>query len=125
VFVSTLSGSTLGFSTYLGGSKDDQGYAVARDGTGGVYVAGVSESSNFPVTGGAYDTTANGSRDAFVAKISGISAGGLSGTLATRTITYTYDGLERLAKAVESPGTTSEFAYDLAGNRTKVKTNAR
>jgi YD repeat-containing protein len=88
-------------------------------------VAGVSESSNFPVTGGAYDTTANGSRDAFVAKISGISAGGLSGTLATRTITYTYDGLQRLAKAVESPGTTSEFAYDLAGNRTKVKTNAR
>jgi len=125
VFVSTLSGSgsTLGFSTYLGGSKDDQGYAVARDGTGGVYVAGVSESSNFPVTGGAYDTTANGSRDTFVAKISGISTGGTNGTLATRTITYTYDGLERLTKAVESPGTTYEYAYDLLGNRTEVKTN--
>ncbi|HSH81916.1 MAG TPA: hypothetical protein VLA19_25600 [Herpetosiphonaceae bacterium] len=30
---------------------------------------------------------------------------------------------QRLTPAVESPGTTYEYAYDLAGNRTKVTTN--
>ncbi|HZG65252.1 MAG TPA: hypothetical protein VEZ12_00815, partial [Herpetosiphonaceae bacterium] len=30
---------------------------------------------------------------------------------------------QRLTKAVESPGTTYEYAYDLLGNRTEVKTN--
>jgi YD repeat-containing protein len=41
----------------------------------------------------------------------------------TRTIRYTYDGLQRLTKAVESPGTTYAYAYDLAGNRTEVTVN--
>jgi YD repeat-containing protein len=45
----------------------------------------------------------------------------LSGTV--RSITYTYDGLLRLTSAVEDPGTTYAYAYDLAGNRTEVWEN--
>ena len=41
----------------------------------------------------------------------------------TRTITYTYDGLNRLTGATETPGTTYAYAYDLAGNRTAVWEN--
>lgn len=41
----------------------------------------------------------------------------------TRVITYGYDGLQRLIGAVENPGTTFAYAYDLACNRTDVWTN--
>jgi len=40
-----------------------------------------------------------------------------------RTITYTYDGLQRLIGAAESPGSTYAYQYDLAGNRTQVAAN--
>jgi Ca2+-binding RTX toxin-like protein len=43
-----LSGSTLGYSTYLGGQSDDVGHGIAID-TSGVYVAGATASANFPV----------------------------------------------------------------------------
>ena len=40
-----------------------------------------------------------------------------------RTLTYTYDGLQRLIGAVESPGSSYAYQYDLAGNRTQVAAN--
>jgi YD repeat-containing protein len=40
-----------------------------------------------------------------------------------RTVTYAYDGLQRLVGANESPGSSYAYAYDLAGNRTDVWTN--
>lgn len=44
-------------------------------------------------------------------------------TTTTRTITYSYDGLQRLTEAVESPGTTYRHGYDPVGNRTDVWIN--
>ncbi len=72
VFVTKIqpAGNALAWSTYLGGNNEDRGQALALDPTGTVYVAGQCVSSNFPATSGAYDTTANGSWDAFVAKFS-------------------------------------------------------
>jgi RHS repeat-associated protein len=37
---------------------------------------------------------------------------------ATRVITYAYDGVQRLTDAVECPGSTYHYGYDLASNRT-------
>ena len=58
-------------STYVGGSALDQGFALAVQPGGSVYVAGGTASANFPATtGGAQpDRTAGG--DAFVAKLDG------------------------------------------------------
>lgn len=55
-------------STYLGGTGDDEATAVLATTNAPlrIYVAGWTTSSNFPVTTNAYDTTANGGRDAFV-----------------------------------------------------------
>jgi len=75
VFVAKLSpdGSSLVFSTFLGGASDDIGYSIAVDATGRVYVTGSTLSIDFPTTSGAYDTvyngTPNGNPDAFVARL--------------------------------------------------------
>jgi hypothetical protein len=73
-FVTKLnsSGSTLAYSTYLGGSGDDFGNGVAVDAAGNAYVTGQTNSTNFPTTTGAFQTTfAGGGDDAFVTKIAG------------------------------------------------------
>ena len=41
-------GSALTFSTYLGGSGADSGFALAVDSAGNIYVAGITTSTNFP-----------------------------------------------------------------------------
>jgi hypothetical protein len=47
------------FSTYLGGSVNDIASEVRFDPSGSIIVAGSTDSPNFPVTAGAYDTTFN------------------------------------------------------------------
>ena len=61
VFVAKLNpaGSALVFSTYLGGNGDDAN-GIAVDSAGNIYIAGDTESSNFPTTPGAYQTTFGG-----------------------------------------------------------------
>jgi hypothetical protein len=70
-FVTKLNpaGSALAYSTYLGGSGFDLGFGIAVDALGNAYVTGITDSTNFPTTTGAFDTSLNGSADAFVAKL--------------------------------------------------------
>ena len=49
-------GSSLVYSTYLGGNGADHGYAIAVDSSGSAYVTGLTTSPNFPTTLGAYQT---------------------------------------------------------------------
>jgi hypothetical protein len=66
----TRSGSAqLVYSTYLGGSGWDHVRALSVDASGVVTVAGYSSSPKFPTTGGAYDTTHNGSYVGFVSRL--------------------------------------------------------
>ncbi len=70
-FVSELNptAASLVYSTYLGGTGTDFATSIAVDGTGSAYVAGLTTSTDFPVTAGAFETTApGGGGDAFVAK---------------------------------------------------------
>jgi hypothetical protein len=62
-------GSALIYATYLGGSDDEEGTGIAVDASGNAYVSGLTRSSNFPTTSGAFQTTYPGSDDAFVSKL--------------------------------------------------------
>ncbi|MGZ8842141.1 MAG: DUF7948 domain-containing protein [Pyrinomonadaceae bacterium] len=56
------------YSSYLGGSGFDQGYAIAVDSLGSAYVTGRTAANDFPTTAGALQTNYGGG-DAFVAKL--------------------------------------------------------
>ncbi|MFB3897066.1 MAG: SBBP repeat-containing protein [bacterium] len=62
-------GSALVYSTYLGGTDSDYGYGIAIDNNNNAYITGVTYSTDLPTTTNAFDTSANGNRDAFVIKV--------------------------------------------------------
>jgi hypothetical protein len=93
-------GSALAYSTYLGGDginpgdtvgvlvygSGDTARALALDNSGNLYVAGSAVSYDFPVTGGAFQTTVNSeSGNAFVTKLNM----GATSTAVTPTVTVT------------------------------------
>jgi YD repeat-containing protein len=112
-FVSAInpaaSGSASHLSTsYLGGSGDDAGNAIAVDSSGMVYVTGETKSSGFP-TRNAYQASYGGSQDAFVAKLNVTVAG--SGALLYSTFLggSSYD--KGSAIVVDSAGTVYLTGY--------------
>ena len=71
VFVAKLSadGSTVLYSTYIGGSAADVGYGIALDGAGNVYLTGDTRSSDFPLAK-PLQPALGGEVDVFVTKLS-------------------------------------------------------
>ena len=63
-------GSQVIYSTYFGGSNDEEAYGIAMDNRGDIYLSGVTSSLNFPTTQGAYDRTLSGGGNIYVTKFS-------------------------------------------------------
>jgi hypothetical protein len=64
----------LVYSTYLGGSAQDEGQAITVDTSGSAYITGVTESNDFPTANPMQAANAGG-RDVFVAKLSASGSG--------------------------------------------------
>ena len=62
-------GSSLEYSTYFGGSGSDQGFGIAVDEKGNVYVSGQTSSPNLPISNALQPTYGGGASDAFVMKL--------------------------------------------------------
>jgi len=69
-FVTKLNptGSGLVYGTFLGGSGDDKGRGITVDSSGHAYVTGEMNSTDFPTTTNAYDTS-YGNTDAFMVQV--------------------------------------------------------
>ena len=61
-------GSSLVYSTFLGGNSTDTGEGIAVDATGNAYIAGTTYSTNFPTASAIYGNK-KGNSDVFVTKI--------------------------------------------------------
>jgi len=100
ISVLSSSGSSLIYSTYLGGSGDDQGYGIAVDDDGDIYCSGRTDSVDFPTNQlGRQKQYGGGQYDAFFTKLSG---GGT--TLKYSTYLGGSDTDEALAIALDSSG---------------------
>lgn len=122
-FVTKLNpaGSTLVYSTYLGGVGWDGGRGIAVDSLGNAYVAGQTGSNNFPTTPGAFQTTYGGSDDAFVAKLNA------SGSIAYSTYLGGSGGDTANAIAVDQSGNAYVTGNNLNGGfplKEALQTNA-
>jgi hypothetical protein len=69
-------GSAIDYATYLGGSGNDQGFAVAVDPNGAAYITGSTESTDFPMVNPLTNQTTNlpmsaltATENAFIAKV--------------------------------------------------------
>ncbi len=71
VFILKLNqtGSSLNFSTYIGGISRDEPSGIAIDNKSNIYLTGLTTSSDFPNSSWAYDTTYNGQYDGFILKL--------------------------------------------------------
>ena len=63
------SATALIYCTYLGGAADEVGSGVAVDPAGNAYVAGSTDSPDFPVTAGCFQPFFGGGRNAFVTSL--------------------------------------------------------
>jgi hypothetical protein len=62
-------GTTLVYSTYLGGNSSDTPHSIAVDGQGNAYVSGGTFSTDFPTTVGSVQPSKDNLFDGFVSKI--------------------------------------------------------
>jgi RHS repeat-associated protein len=142
VFVTQVnpSGSAFVFSTYLGGTQDDIGTAIAVDATSTIYGTGYTYSTNFPTTPGALQQTLSGTTDAVVFKIPGLTADGVpvfateglpfTGVVASFTDRLTgagdYSAIITWGDGHSSPGTIVPVgsAFEVVGTNTYMEEGA-
>jgi len=98
-------GSTILYSTYYGGSNNEQPQSLFVNGNNELYLAGRTNSPNFPSTLGAYDVSYNGGYDIIVGKFN--ASGGL---LASTFVGGTGDDGVNIS-AVESTFGSLKFNY--------------
>jgi hypothetical protein len=117
-FVTKLSpAGALVYSTYLGGTGNDQGNGIAVDSTGAVYVVGQTTGA-FP-TLNAEQNTFGGVIDAFVAKLSPIGALVYSTYLGGTSQDYGYGiGVDSTGAAYVTGSTNGSFPILNAGQNT-------
>ncbi len=120
-------GTTLQWATYLGGSALDNGMGIDTDATGAVYVGVYTASSDFPTTGGAFDTSLGGLYDGAVAKLSADGStlvystylGGSANNDYLRAITVDGSGRAVVAGATDSsnyPTVAGSYDTSFGGN---------
>jgi len=73
IFISKINsaGTSLIFSSYIGGSGQDRAWGIAADENGNSYITGNTNSTNFPMVN-PYDSTFNGRSDVFIVKINSL-----------------------------------------------------
>jgi len=98
VSVFDATGSILAYSTYLGGTGDDEGRGVDFDSFGNFYITGRTDSTDFPITAGVYST--DPAAGGFVTKFT------IAGTIGYSTYFRTFFG----------PADPRGIAVDAGGN---------
>lgn len=115
-------GDDLIYSTFVGGSNNEMPHSMIVDTGGNLIIAGKTYSTNYPVTSGAYDTSANGGVDIIVTKISADGGSLIGSTYIGGTgddginISSAYSAEQTTIKYNYGDNSRSEVIIDKAGN---------
>lgn len=111
----------LVYSTFLGGTLEDEANAIAVDGSGDAYVAGLTVSSDFPVTTGAFQTTNNKTSNTYTAFVTKLNPEGT----ALLYSTYLGGSTQDIANAIAVDGSGNAYvAGDTSSTDFPVTTGA-
>ena len=105
-------GTSVAYSTFLGGNASDVAFAIDMHGNNNAYIAGSSRSTDLPLVS-PYQAANRGSCDVYIARITDDTPPHEE----SRNISYTYDPLYRLTGADYSDGSYFHYTYDAVGNR--------
>jgi hypothetical protein len=108
---STTNQVALSYFSYIGGSLNDSGLAIAVDTAGGAQVTGATSSIDFPVSVGAIQTTLNGAQNAFFAHLDTTVVAGQS-TLGSYSTYFGGNGTDRGTSITVDPSLNTYFAGD-------------
>lgn len=115
-------GTSLIYSTYLGGDEDEMPHSLVVDANGDLIVAGKTLSDDFPVSTGAYDGSYNGGYDIFISKFNSTGTALLGSTYLGGTnddgvnISPSFYGNQTTLKYNYGDGSRSEVIVDKTGN---------
>ena len=119
VFIFNLNpnGSTLLYSTFIGGKQNDYCMAITIDSLGNAIITGVTTSSDFPTTIGAYDTTYNLEADVFILKINQNGSKLLFSTyIGGKSDEFCYGIAVNSSNCIYVTGYTTSSDFPLSGN---------
>ena len=113
---------TLLWSTYYGGEEYDEGFSVATDAAGSVYLAGSTKSNN-DISHNGHDNTFNGVWDAFLVKFNFLGTrlwatyyGGNSSDFSARVAVSKNDDVYLAGHTYSETGIATNNGYDLSLN---------
>jgi len=125
----TSSSIVLSYFSYLGGTGNDSGLAIAVDTAGGALVTGATSSgtigvvnaaTDFPVTAGAIQSVLNGPQNAFFAHIDTTTISGQSGQGSYATY-FGGNGVDRGTSITVDTALNTYFAGDTTSSNLEVK----
>ncbi|HTA75724.1 MAG TPA: SBBP repeat-containing protein [bacterium] len=121
-------GNALVYSTYIGGSSNDMSYGIGLDLSGNAYIAGITNSINYPTTSGAFQTTLiHNTYNGFVTKLNstgtaliystylGENANGIQGYAAIAVDSLGFAYVTGETQASDYPTTAGAFQTRLTG----------
>ncbi|MFZ0318779.1 MAG: SBBP repeat-containing protein [Candidatus Sulfotelmatobacter sp.] len=111
----------LSYFTYLGGSGNDSGLAIAVDTAGGALVTGSTMSPNFPVTTSAIQSVLNGTQNAFFAHIDTTTTIGQSSSTGSYATYFGGNGTDRGTSIAIDPALNTYFAGDTNSTSLQVQ----
>jgi Beta-propeller repeat/Domain of unknown function DUF11 len=117
---STPTSATLNYFSYLGGSGNDDGLAIAVDTGAGALITGQTNSTDFPTTTGAIQTTLGGAQNAFFTRLNTTTTSGTTSEAAYSTY-FGGNGTDRGTSITVDPALNTYFVGDTTSTNLQVQ----
>lgn len=116
----TTNAVSLSYFSYIGGSLNDDGLAIAVDTGAGALVTGATNSIDFPASSKAIQTTLNGTQNAFFAHIDTTTTSGTN-TVGSYATYFGGSGVDRGTSITVDPSLNTYFAGDTTSSNLQVQ----